>query len=269
MSSNNISWITFCQAMNSISYWLIQNKKKFKKRDYYQILKLKGKCSDIEKKAKKFGDNKLVAMYAMAAIKDNNSLDFLPNYVTLKNGNRLDKAEYVDMAIRTEAYIKSNGRLPAIVYLKSTLPDYSDSTMKLFIKTFDFKGTSIDEALSVISKKKLYSKYFNSQKTDKQTINDAKSGKGSNCVDWGQVYYRIAKSLGYSVQFIHVRCRVSGTGHIRLRLKHSKHTNGNWINRDPAAVADITNGNVKSLWCDDGNIIAYDPSWIFTDLYSS
>ena len=137
-------------------YLSLHLSKKFKKRDYYQILKLKGKCSDIEKKAKKFGDNKLVAMYAMAAIKDNNSLDFLPNYVTLKNGNRLDKAEYVDMAIRTEAYIKSNGRLPVIVYLKSTLPDYSDSTMKLFIKTFDFKGTSIDEALSVISKKKLY-----------------------------------------------------------------------------------------------------------------
>ena len=45
----------------------------------------------------------------MAAIKDNKSLDFLPNYVTLKkNGNQIDKAEYVDMAIRTEAYIRAN-----------------------------------------------------------------------------------------------------------------------------------------------------------------
>ena len=52
----------------------------------------------------------------------------------------------------------------------------------------------------------------------KQTINDASKGKGSNCVDWGQVYYRIAKSLGYDVQFVHVKCRVSGTGHIRLKL---------------------------------------------------
>ena len=94
--------------------------------------------------------------------------------------------------------------------------------MDKFIKTFNFKGNTIDEALAVIAKKKLYSKYFDSQKTDKQTINDANKGKGSNCVDWGQVYYRIAKSLGYSVQFVHVKCRVSGTGHIRLRLKHSK-----------------------------------------------
>ena len=54
------------------------------KRDYYQILKQKGNCKDIEKKAKKLGTDKLVAMYTMAAIKDNNSSDFLPNYVTLK-----------------------------------------------------------------------------------------------------------------------------------------------------------------------------------------
>ena len=33
-------------------------------------------------------------------------------------------------------------------------------------------------------------------------------GKGSNCVDWGQVYYRIAKSLGYDVQFVR-QARVS------------------------------------------------------------
>ena len=255
--------------MNSIAYWLIQNKKKYKKRDYYQILTLKGSCKDIEKKAKKLGTDKLVAMYTISAIKDNTSLDFLPNYVMLKNATKIDKAEYVDMAIRTEAYIKANKSLPAIVYRMSTLPDYKDSTMKLFVKTFNFKGNTIDEALAVISKVKLYLKYFDSQNTDKKTITDAKAGKGSNCVDWGQVYYRIAKSLGYDVQFVHVKCRVSGTGHIRLRLKHKKHTGGNWINRDPAAVADTTSGNVRSIWCEDGNVLAIDPSWIFTDLYSS
>ena len=208
MTDDNISWTSFCQAMNSICYWLVQNKKKYKKRDYYQILTLKGSCKDVEKKAKKLGSDKLVAMYVMAVIKDNKSLDFLPNYVTLKNGIQIDKAEYVDMAVRVEAYIRANGRLPAIVYRKSTLPDYTDSTMKLFVKTFNFKGNTIDEALAVISKIKLYSKYFDSQKTDKKTINDAKAGKGSNCVDWGQVYYRIAKSLGYDVQFVR-QARVS------------------------------------------------------------
>ena len=162
MSSNkkdNISWTQFCQAMNSICYWLVHNKKKYKKRDYYQILTLKGSCKDIEKKAKKLGSDKLVAMYTMCAVKDNKSLDFLPNYVSLKNGDVIDKAEYVDMAIRTEAFIRANGRLPAIVYRMSKLPDYNDSTMKLFIKTFNFKGNTIDEALAVISKVRLYLKY--------------------------------------------------------------------------------------------------------------
>lgn len=98
---------------------------------------------------------------------------------------------------------------------------------------------------------------------------DASQGKGSNCVDWGHVYYRIAKSLGYDVQFVHVKCRVSGTGQIRLRLRHKKHTGGNWINRNPATVADTTSGNVRAIWCEDGYLIAYNPSWIFTDLYSS
>ena len=85
-------------------------------------------------------------------------------------------------------------RLPAIVYRMSKLPDYKDSTMNLFIKAFNFKGNTIDEALAIITKKKLYSQYFDSQKTDKKTINDAKSGKSSNCVDWRQVYYRSATS---------------------------------------------------------------------------
>ena len=194
MTENYINWTSFCQAMNSIAFWLIENKKKYRKRDYYQILTLKGNCSDIEKKAKKLGTDKLVAMYTMAVIKDNSSLDFLPNYVMLKNSTKIDKAEYVDMAIRTEAYIKANGRLPAIVYRMSKLHDYNDSTLKLFAKTFNYKGNTIDEALAIITKKKLYSKYFDSQKTDKKTINDAKSGKSSNCVDWGQVYYRSATS---------------------------------------------------------------------------
>ena len=194
MTENYINWTSFCQAMNSIAFWLIENKKKYRKRDYYQILTLKGNCSDIEKKAKKLGTDKLVAMYTMAVIKDNSSLDFLPNYVMLKNSTKIDKAEYVDMAIRTEAYIKANGRLPAIVYRMSKLHDYNDSTLKLFAKTFNYKGNTIDEALAIITKKKLYSKYFDSQKTDKKTINDAKSGKSSNCVDWGRVYYRSATS---------------------------------------------------------------------------
>lgn len=66
MSNNkSINWTSFCQAMNSIAYWLLQNKKKYKKRDHYQILTLKDSYSDIEKKAKKLGNDKLLSMYTM------------------------------------------------------------------------------------------------------------------------------------------------------------------------------------------------------------
>ena len=41
----------------------------------------------------------------MVTIKDNTSLDFLPNYVILKDRTRIDKSEYVDMVIQTEAFI--------------------------------------------------------------------------------------------------------------------------------------------------------------------
>ena len=49
------------------------------------------------------------------------------------------------------------------------------------------------------------------------------------------------------MQFVHVKCRVNGTGHIRLRLKHKPRTLGNGINRNPAAVSDTTSGNVRSI----------------------
>ena len=66
MSNNkSINWTSFCQAMNSIAYWLLQNNKKYKKRDHYHILTLKGSYSDIEKKAKKLGNDKLLSMYTM------------------------------------------------------------------------------------------------------------------------------------------------------------------------------------------------------------
>lgn len=55
----------------------------------------------------------------------------------------------------------------------------------------------------------------------------------------------------------------------QVKLRHKKHTSENWINRNPAAGADTTSGNVRTPWCDDGYVIAYDLSWIFTDLYSS
>lgn len=64
-----------------------------------------------------------------------------------------------------------------------------------------------------MAKIKLHMKYFDSQKTDKKTITDDKAGRCSKCVDGGQVYYRIAKSLDYEVPLGQVKCRVCGIEH--------------------------------------------------------
>ena len=59
MSDNkSISWTSFCQAMNSIAYWLLQNKEKYKKRDHYQILTLKGNCKEHRKESKEIRKRK-------------------------------------------------------------------------------------------------------------------------------------------------------------------------------------------------------------------
>lgn len=57
------------------------------------------------------------------------------------------------------------------------IPQWNYSLKHLIIKE------TLDEALAIIAKKELYSKYFDSQNTDKKTINDAHQSKGSNCVD--------------------------------------------------------------------------------------
>ena len=86
-----------------------------------------------------------------------------------------------------------------------------------------------------------------------------------NCTDSSQVGYVIALALGYEVQFVHVKCS-SGTGHVRLRLKHPVNTEGTWIYRDPASVL---NGNsIRSNWCTSNyTLLAYDPAWVMTDIY--
>ena len=39
--------------------------------------------------------------------------------------------------------------------------------------------------------------------------------------------------------------------------------------KNAAAVADTTSGNVRFNWWEDAYLLEYNPSWIFTDLYSS
>lgn len=271
MVNEHISFTKYTYLMNRIAYWLVNNNKKFNTRQVYSYMNRVADYGTIIKAIKKRGTNyqqdSLIAEFVECAIYDNKDLSFLPNYVSDTDGTKYYKNCYVSMANRVSAYEVLNGVSPAIVYLEDphgngTTSDTTDITLKRF--TDKFGGvTDIDSCLNKI-RGRGYGYYYNSKYNTQETINKIYNKQGVNCTDSSQLFYRLGLALGYNVQFIHVRCR-TGTGHVRLRLKHSKHTGGSWIYRDPAAVL---NGNsVSSNWCMNGTILAYDPAWIFSDLY--
>lgn len=253
-----------------IAYWLLNNNKSFKKRDYYN----NGvKRADLEKSIldKKGGlQNNNINEYVECAIEDNkNDLTFLPNYVVNPVGKKYYKDCYVDMAQRVSAYEVLNGKSPAIVYVQnpnnntvSATTTTVNETYNYFVKKFG-SITDFDSALRKVQSRG-YAHYYDSKYSNIVCIDRMYNKYGINCTDSAQVLYKVALALGYTVQFVHVKCK-GGDGHIRLRLKHSKNTGGEWIYRDPASV--LSGNAITKNWClPPAYTIAYDPSWIFTDL---
>ena len=134
-------------------------------------------------------------------------------------------------------------------------------TFNYFIGKFG-TPTSIDEALQKVLGHG-YSYYYNSKYSNKVAIDRIKNKSGVNCTDSAQVFYRIGQALGYTVDFLHVQCKMGG--HIRLRLKHPEKTGDKWIYRDPACVLSGKMG-VGGNWCSNAPVIAYNPTWLFTNL---
>ena len=141
---------------------------------------------------------------------------------------------------------------------------YEQEILEYFESKFG-EVNSIDEALSKVEDHG-YGYYYDSQYSNKECINRMARWAGINCTDSSQVFYHIGRALGYTVQFIHVECS-SGTGHVRLRLKHPVNTGGEWIYRDPAAVLEDNGQGVSYNWCLSGYVLAYDPSWIYEDAW--
>lgn len=268
--TGHIEYGEYCYLMNRIAWWLIDNNKSFKKRDVYGYFNKASKKADVEAtiKANKtnYKKDSLIAEYVECAIYDNSKdLSFMPNYVSGSDGTKYYKETYVDMANRVSCYEVVNGRSPKIVYIYKNNPtsNNTDATLKLFTDTFG-SVTDIDSCLAKIQGKG-YAYYYNSKYNTKDTINRIKSKKGVNCTDASQLFYRLALALGYEVQFVHIKCS-GGDGHVRLRLKHPVNTEGTWIFRDPASV--LSGNGIRSNWCTSNyTLIAYDPAWIFTDLY--
>lgn len=272
MSKDHISFTDYTINNNKIAWWLVKNNKKFNTRQIYNYFNRVADYGTIIKTIKERKDNvqadSLISEFVECAIFDNKDLSFLPNYVTGRDGVKYYTNTIISMNNRVSAYEVLYGRSPAIVYVNDshdngTTSNTTDVTLQKCYNAFG-KFNTIDEFLSKIQGKG-YAYYYNSEYNTDTTINRIKNRKGVNCTDSSQLTYRVGTGLGYTVQFIHVKCRSSGTGHVRVRLKHSKHTGGEWIYRDPAAV--LKGNGVRSNWCMNGTVLAYNPSWIFSDLY--
>lgn len=266
---DRISYDEYKILMNKIAYWILSNNKKIKVRDVYNANGKGYKYSYVKKEIlNDKGKTPLVwgRRFMDKAIIDNKSYEQFPNYVTGTDNVKYYLNTYLDMNKRVQAWTSKNGgATPSYVNVQgtnsnNTTSKTTDATLQKCYDAFG-KFTKIDEFLEKISGRG-YAYYYNSVYNTNQTITRIKNRQGVNCTDSAQLTYRVALALGYTCQFVHVRCS-SGTGHIRLRLK-AKGSN-NWFYRDPASVLD---GNgVTSNWCMNGStVLAYNPAWVLADV---
>lgn len=182
----------------------------------------------------------------------------MPNYLTYKS-YKIRTRLYIHVLAKALVFYDENGRLPNETNINSKAfykPSETGNTVyDYFVKKTGKKYDTIDEMLTYVKAHWKYEFYFDDHKSNKQVI-DEKSG---NCTDLLQFMWNWAKAKGYECRCIHVKCKVSGTGHVRGQFKHPKHTGGKWINRDIASVAD--GGSITSIWCSDGLVLATNPSW--------
>ena len=265
---NSISYETYSQLCNHVIGWCNFNNHftNLKLRDIYGTVDNRTAdaktiidiCTENYQYNIYFKDD-LCTEFLECLIVDNKDITYLPSYVTAKDGSKYTNIELVDMCNRVSAYEVLNHKSPKFIKINNNAG--ASDTFSYFVSNFG-DVTSIDDALTKVLKHG-YSYYYNSRFNNKVAIDRVHNKQGINCTDSAQVFYRVGQHLGYDVQFIQVQC-TSG-GHIRLRLKHPTKTGNKWIYRDPACVLSGKKG-VEGNWCSTGRVIAYNPSWIFTDL---
>ena len=185
-----------------------------------------------------------------------------PNYATYKDYQIRPRLLTIFFANILVSYDK-NGKLPVEMNINSkcfTKPTETGNVVyDYFVKKTGKKPKTMDEVLEYVCNYFHYQGYFDDQKSNKQVM-DSKSG---NCVDLLQWLINMLKPLGYEGKCIHVECRKSGTGHVFGKFRHKKNTENKWVTRDPAAVCQ---NSIRNVWCDDGYLLAENPSWFMSNL---
>ena len=267
----------------------------------YQTIQAKAKTvkSNIEKKYENGIDSEWCFYFGsliLAHKKDvtKKSIGKAPNQQGEHISRGISRDDYTQMAKDLVKFVNEKGRLPNFITYKGIkiaphlltgffgkvvannypktqsisrnwyVKPSKDSVFDYFCKVFG-KVTTIDGALNKVINRG-YGHYFDNVLTNKQTIDHLKNGgQKPNCTDACHVFWHIAKALGYDVVVEHVQCS-GGDGHVRLKLRHKKHTGNAWIRRDPACVCSNNGKPVNAIWCDGARLIDTNPSWFFADI---
>ena len=271
---------------------------------YKEIIKQARLLKKNVEKTQKMGMNSRWAYYFAKAIKKPNTSIQKLSFEEAKNptgdyiSRDVPKADYLDMAKRLINYVETHKQMPNYVTYKGikvlprlviyafakiliyyedhnkTAPSYVTISSKAYTKptetgneVYDYacnkyghKFTSLDDILEFVANNFNYEFYYDDYKSNRQ-VTDSYAG---NCTDLMQWLCNMVEPLGYEWKCVHVSCRSSGTGHVWGKFRHPTRTGNEWINRDPAAVA--SNGDIYSMWCEDGYVNAYNPSWWMENL---
>lgn len=190
-----------------------------------------------------------------------------PNYLTYQ-GKKIRPRVFTYAFAQIIIFISKNKRYPNYATFNSTqyMPKQTeplksnDEVFNYFVKVFG-KVTTIDEALTKV-KEHGYSYYYDDVYSNKTCIDRMKNRQGINCTDSCQVFYHIAKALGYNVTVEHVYCTGTGGGHVRLKLSK----NGNTFRRDPACILSQNGKPLNAIWCENGKLIDTNPSWFMDSI---
>lgn len=206
-----------------------------------------------------------LAQYVIDFVKKNKRL---PNYIQWNNYKIRCKL-YIYCFAKIVKFYDDHGALPN--YCNFNSKDFSTEAtgstnefFNYFVKVFG-KVSTIDGALEKV-KDRGYGYYYDDKYGNKEAVDRIKKGWGINCTDSCQLFWHIAKELGYDVQCLHVRCS-GGDGHVRLKLRHKKYSDNEWFYRDPAAVLDANGRAVSYNWCTSGyTLLATNPNWFLANL---
>lgn len=186
----------------------------------------------------------------------------LPNYI-IYDAKKVKPRVLTYIFAKILRYQNKYGKLPDSVNIsyKAFLPPVtSNEVYDYFYKKTGKKYKTIDDLLAYIQKNGRYIYEYDDVRTNKQVVNCM----CGNCTDWLQFLINMVEPMGYEWKCLHVQCS-SGVGHVRGKFKHKEHTNGEWIYRDPASVAN--GGAITSNWCTQNYILlSQNPSWFLEGL---